>query len=675
MIIIRFAGQQSDYMDKNTQKSIIELIERGEPLPLEYEGELFPTTKREYELKYAEKEREETILNDTMSVPFQAVKHFGNVRNSEWANMLIFGDNLQALKHLLKLKEEGKLKNPDGKDGVKLVYIDPPFATKQDFKGGQEQKAYGDSIEGAKFIEFIRKRLILLREVMTEDGMIFVHLDNKKAHYIKIIMDEVFSETNFRNDIIWRYNGKGLTNTQTSFVPYYADILFYSKSNKTNVFSNRIPGIAKSVVERFGRYMDSNNNILFKTLKKYNENTEYEKAYARFKKEFGREPKDDDIAVDYNSGIMLKDIWDDIAIIRESYAYDEYYGYPTPKPEKLVERIISAASAPGDIVLDCFAGSGTTGAVAEKLYVKGINRKWIMIDCSKFAIYTITKRLLNLKEEIGNKGKSLKHMPFVLYNSGLYNDGELLQQMQSEDYKDFVLELFSCQKREHKINGLQMQGTLNNHSVMIFDKANFLTYEFIDDLHKIVGSSIKDQLYLIAPVGVVGFNEDYVMRGKIKYVVLRVPNSIIEHIRDRNFTKLKQPRSIDDINQTIDAVGFDFVYPPNVKTKYYLEKLKGKLIEREYILEIIEFEPVQLGTNVVKFKDPRAESLAMVMVDFNYDGETFNLSKYFFGDKIAKDGFRATWNEEIGDKIMVIYVDIFGNEKREVISKKNFERG
>ncbi|MDP2925710.1 MAG: hypothetical protein Q8N99_05035, partial [Nanoarchaeota archaeon] len=98
---------------------------------------------------------------------------------------------------------------------------------------------------------------------------------------------------------------------------------------------------------------------------------------------------------------------------------------------------------------------GTTGAVAEKL-----GRRWIMCDCGKLAIYTITKRMLNLKKEIGNKGTDLKHKPFILYNAGLYHDGKLLEQMQKDEYKDFVLELFGCQKRDHEINGLDFHGTL-----------------------------------------------------------------------------------------------------------------------------------------------------------------------------------------------------------------------
>ena len=124
-------------------------------------------------------------------------KHFGKGKEGEWVNKLIFGDNLQALKHLVKLKNEGKLKNADGTDGVKLVYIDPPFATKQDFKGNQEQKAYTDKVVGAGFIEFVRKRLLLLKELLSEGGSIYVHLDWKKSHYIKIILDEVFGENNF----------------------------------------------------------------------------------------------------------------------------------------------------------------------------------------------------------------------------------------------------------------------------------------------------------------------------------------------------------------------------------------------------------------------------------------------------------------------------------------------
>ncbi|HPC37181.1 MAG TPA: DNA methyltransferase, partial [Candidatus Marinimicrobia bacterium] len=158
---------------------VVSLLREGKPLPEDYKTVLFDT-KKEYELIYADKEREEDILADTMAVPLQPIKTFGN-GNGGWANMLIFGDNLQVLKTLLQMKQEGKLKNADGTPGVRLVYIDPPFATRQEFRGSQDQKAYQDKIAGSKFLEFLRKRLVFLRELLSEDGSIYVHLDYKKA--------------------------------------------------------------------------------------------------------------------------------------------------------------------------------------------------------------------------------------------------------------------------------------------------------------------------------------------------------------------------------------------------------------------------------------------------------------------------------------------------------------
>ena len=172
------------------------MLEQGEDLPYDYKHLLFPPERKEYELVYAGKEREEDVLAETMAVPLQPIKTFGN-GGGGWHNMLIFGDNLQAMKTLLHWKEEGRLVNADGSRGVKLVYIDPPFATREEFRASEE-RAYQDKIVGARFIEFIRKRLILLRELLSVNGCILVHIDYRKGHYVKTIMDEVFGEHNFR---------------------------------------------------------------------------------------------------------------------------------------------------------------------------------------------------------------------------------------------------------------------------------------------------------------------------------------------------------------------------------------------------------------------------------------------------------------------------------------------
>ncbi|MEL7654275.1 MAG: DNA methyltransferase, partial [Bacillota bacterium] len=163
-------------MDQEFRQLVIETLKHGDELPSHWACKLFPPEKREYELVYYSKDREEDIISNTMAVPLQPVRTFGDIDKYP-ANMLIFGDNLQVLKTLLDVKKQGQLCNADGTPGIRLIYIDPPFATKQEFKGSQDQKAYQDKITGARFLEFLRKRLVLLRELLSDDGTIFVHLD------------------------------------------------------------------------------------------------------------------------------------------------------------------------------------------------------------------------------------------------------------------------------------------------------------------------------------------------------------------------------------------------------------------------------------------------------------------------------------------------------------------
>jgi site-specific DNA-methyltransferase (adenine-specific)/adenine-specific DNA-methyltransferase len=206
-------------ISKKDRQRIIEILESEEELPLDYKHILFPPERKEYELVFAGKDREEDILADTMAVPLQPIKTFGK-NGDGWTNKLIFGDNLQAMKSLL---DDSEIKGR-----VKLIYIDPPFATKQEFRGSQDQKAYQDKIAGAKFIEFLRKRLIFLRELLADDGSIYVHLDWKKVHYVKAIMDETFKENNFVGDIIWNYGspsggrvaGKKLVKSHDTIIQY-----------------------------------------------------------------------------------------------------------------------------------------------------------------------------------------------------------------------------------------------------------------------------------------------------------------------------------------------------------------------------------------------------------------------------------------------------------------------
>ena len=175
-------------ISEKDRNRIIEILSNGTELPIDYKNVLFPPEKKEYELVYEGKEREEDIIADTMAVPLQPIKTFGE-NGKDWTNKLIFGDNLQAMKALLD--------DPTVKGKVKLIYIDPPFATKKDFRGTQDQKAYQDKIQGAEFLEFTRKRFILLKELLSDDGSIYIHFDFRKAHYLKVILDEIFSTFEF----------------------------------------------------------------------------------------------------------------------------------------------------------------------------------------------------------------------------------------------------------------------------------------------------------------------------------------------------------------------------------------------------------------------------------------------------------------------------------------------
>jgi site-specific DNA-methyltransferase (adenine-specific)/adenine-specific DNA-methyltransferase len=634
-------------------KKIINLLKEGNPLIDNYKEDLIQQlerlnhsilfdTKKEYELIYADKEREEDILTDTMAVPLQRVKTFRNgTHGNDWTNMLIFGDNLQVLKTLVAMKQEGKLKNADGSLGVKLIYIDPPFATRQEFRGSQDQKAYQDKIVGAKFLEFLRKRLVFLRELLSDDGSIYVHLDWKKVHYVKTLMDEIFGEVNFQNEIIWFFIMGASGNER--FGRKHQTIFFYKRSDNA-IFNRDSIGIP------------------------YNPET-----IARAKRGEARyevEPEELE-----RRGKNPGDVWFDINPIQGNAI--ESVNYPTQKPEALLDRIIQASSNPGDIVLDCFAGSGTTQAVSEKL-----GMRWIGVDCGKLAIYTIQKRLLNIAEskDLENPKKKYGKLckPFTLYNAGLY-DYKMIKGLPWEQYRDFSLTLFQCRHEKHEISKIELDGYLGADSVMVFNyqehKDATLDRGFIDDLHKYLGNKVGKRFFIIAPAASVRFLEDYIEKGKTKYFVLRIPYSIIEEIHNRGFTKIKQPVSEMDVNDTVDAVGFDFIQVPSVECQYFIRDKKGQLEmatgTKECTVKIDNFESKIISRKPLEFAN--LETLSMVMLDYDFNGEVFDLDEVFYAEDLKKSGYEVRFAEDkVKKQIMIIYVDIFGNEKREIKTLSDF---
>jgi len=693
---------------------IVSLLREGKPLPEDYKTILFDT-KKEYELIYADKEREEDILADTMAVPLQPVKTFRKGENGNcWTNMLIFGDNLQVLKTLLQMKQEGKLKNADGTPGVRLVYIDPPFATRQEFRGSQDQKAYQDKIAGARFLEFLRKRLVFLRELLSEDGSIYVHLDWKKGHYVKTIMDEVFGEQNFLNQITWkRYAAHSLSTVRYDTISDY--ILLYAKTACSVSLTPQLQQLSDEEIERRFPYIEKETGRRYQhaaleksanwssrgearliqgkrvitdigwiwTQKTFDERIR-ENPYLIYWTKDGR-PRYKIYADEYQ-GRPIGDVWDDIAYLSASDS--ERIDYPTQKPEALLDRIIRTSSNPGDLVLDCFAGSGTTLAVAEKL-----GRRWIGVDCGKLAVYTMQKRLLNIAEskDLEDPQKKKKYgkppKPFTLYNAGLY-DYKMIKELPWEQYRDFALKLFQCRDERHEISKIELDGYLGADSVMVFNYQKhpdaMLDRGFIDDLHKYLGDKIGKRFFIIAPAASVQFLEDYIEKGKTKYYILRIPYSIIEEIHNRGFTKIKQPVSEIDVNDTVEAVGFDFIQVPTVECQYFIEDKKGQLGlgkgTKECVIKIEKFESRVISRKPLEFAN--LETLSIVMLDYNFDGEVFDLDEVFYAENLKKhalskaegNGYEVRFTEDqVKGQIMIIYIDIFGNEKREVKIFKAFK--
>lgn len=670
---------------------IAERLRRGEYLE-EYLRPLLFRQAREYELAYAEKDPRSLVLAETMGVPFQPLKRFGEAGGS-WANKLIFGDNLQVLKTLLEMKNRGELQNADGSSGVRLAYIDPPFASKQEFRSTRGARAYRDKIAGAAFVEFIRKRLIFLHELLTEDGALYVHLDTRKSHYIKVILDELFGEHNFRAEIIWKRTSAHSSAGRHG--PVHDTILFYSKSRhyKWNQlyqpYDDEYLDVFFDQTDQDGRRWKRTD--LTGSGRRRGETgepwrgidvdakgrhwavppAELEELDAAGKihwpkKEDGM-PRRKDYPEDL-PGMALQDVWTDIRPMHNMSR--DRLGYPTQKPPALLDRIIRTSTDEGDLVLDCFSGSGTTAEVAERL-----GRRWVVNDVGKLAVYITQRRLLSMVKGRGKRAKIIQPQPFELCSAGLY-DNQLVDKLSFEGFKEFCLELFGCHEQQHSIGGVQMAGTRKGDPVHFFPfqdaKDMEMGREYIESLHRRLKGKITGSAYVVVPVAACdpGLFEDVVTIDKITYFILRVPYSVIEVLHGRRFKLPDQPFSEELVNDPMDTFGFDFMQLPEADVRYVTNRGKFYGVVRSFM---------RGGLDPDDFKSLEEKGrldLAMVMIDRDYDGETFNVSNYFFGDEIEEDAWTFSLpTKDVGKRMLVVYLDAHGNELRETIEVAKVKSG
>ncbi len=631
-------------MTKQQKEYIIKLIQEGKELPEDFKYLLFPTKQKEYELVYAGKMRKEDILaneDGVFPVPLQVEKVFnGNEYEAfgdDWKNMIVFGDNLQFLKTIYENKDPLIKDKVKGK--VKLIYIDPPFATTDEFQNKEGAKAYNDKKKGAEFVEFLRKRLIVAREILADDGSIYVHLDQKMSHYIKVLMDEIFGKQFFRNEIIWFY--KNASRGKNKFANSHDLIFWFSKSE--NYIFNR-----NSILQDFDSGM---------TEWRYTKGGQAEKEMPQ-----GKTP--DDVIEMPSLNAMAK----------------ERTGYPTQKPEALLERIIKASSNEGDIVLDFFGGSGATMAVAEKL-----GRKWITCDLGKLSYFTMQKRILQIQDskdlENPKKKYSKQAKNFITASLGSY-DLEKTFELERKKYLEFVSGLFEIELKKYKISGFEFDGKKDNYPVIIYDykkyKDSTIDENYINDLHRNIGKKVGSRVYIVAPINSVDFVDDFVEIDDVRYYLLKIPYHIINELHKKPFVKVRQPQSKSKVNDIKEAIGFHFKRSPAVETEVRKENDEVKII-------IKSFSSSELSSDKTKEEKQKQdfENLSAVFIDKTYNGKAFAMDEALFVDELlpkkkkgqsaedfekelkdlSKNGVEITLkSKEVGDKIMVVFTDIYGND-------------
>jgi adenine-specific DNA-methyltransferase len=490
-------------MNEKDKEHIINLIKKGEKLPKEYIYKLFADEEDVFLFWNGRKEDTTNI-----ALPFHSIEHIDEPRKEAkkqgdafsmfetdfrgrqlkgWTNKLIWGDN----KLILSSLANGPIRDDIEKEGgLKLIYIDPPFAVGADFGfnieiGGEtaekkqsiiEEIAYRDTWgKGiSSYLSMMYERLKLMHNLLAEDGSMYVHVDGRLNSYLRLALDDIFGASNHRNEIAWIRSA-----SHNDAVGQYGKvkdlILYYGKSSSTKLNILYTPYTAEYIDAEWnklpsGRYYKSENMLdprssmrefdfhgtkaRWRTSPEKMEElwdapqTEVPSSHGRIKigKNGSPTKRCRIVFLDEVPGVPLRDIWTDISYVAGGAG--ESVGYPTQKPEALLERIIKASSNEGDLIADFFCGSGTTAAVAEKL-----GRKWITTDLGRFSVHTARKRLIGVQRDMQTNGKDFR--AFELLNLGKYERQFFMDDLTNgkrkakEDmYVDLILEAYKAKRMD-----------------------------------------------------------------------------------------------------------------------------------------------------------------------------------------------------------------------------------
>jgi DNA modification methylase len=439
----------------------------------------------------------------------------------DFDNRLIWGDNGRVLSQLHK----------EFSGMVDLIYIDPPFNVGTDFfmdvrpgdstdgpAAGRNILAYRDSWgqSGGAYLQMMYERLILLRELLSDQGSIYVHCDYRVSHYMRAILDEIFGPQNYRNELVWCYRGGGVP--RNDFAAKHDTIFRYSKSDKYifNADMVRIPYSPDVQASRASRYDKS-----------YRSNKVYEGYRPNV---LGKHPED----------------WWLIQPIMPSDR-TERLDYPTQKPVELIQRIVDASSMPDSLILDAFCGSGTTLAVAEGLRVKREivggkarlryfyvePRRWIGVDIGRFAIHTSRKRLIELQRKRQEHGAAYRS--FSVYGLGIGERRRWYRKIVGDDitsYRRTVLESFGAKPTGDKEHGqLAIDGKKEGIPCRVIDIDSVLTQVMAEDLVKTLAAERVDCCYCLAwefAMNLPTTIEDLEQKYGVRLRLVQIPREIMD---------------------------------------------------------------------------------------------------------------------------------------------------
>lgn len=590
-----------------------------------------------------------------------------------WMNRLVYGDNLLTMQALLAGDPQTGLPSLRGK--VDLIYIDPPFDSKADYRTKVvlpgidiqqkptvvEQFAYADTWEEGtiSYLKMIYKRLILMKELLSDKGTICVHIDWHVAAYVKLVMDEIFGKDKFRNEIIWHY--QTFQGQVKSYFPRKHDNIFIYSKGDNPVFHLLKDDNAEETIDftRWNDYLNENNEI---TGANYPENdSRFKGYYSRFVKENHRKPGPNDVILKIE-GNTIDSVWDLKAVDPKNKT--ERVGYATQKPEALLERIIKASSNEGDLVCDFFGGSGTTAAVAEKL-----GRRWITCDIGKPASLVMRKRFID--KEVN---------PFLYQSIGDYQKEAFQNNKKLRrvgDLSQVVLGLFGAMPfAPEQVNDRNFGYIKGTRTLVMVDSPNRLTTA------STVRRAVEAKASLLGgdwdKVIVLGWNFAFDISQAIeKYKdsnveVLVIPPDLLDKLSKKGFKKL-----IADKTVRFSSLQYLVVNPVVVNINE-----KG-----EDELEISLNNYVLLSPDNIPLDDKDKEKLQQIMeqdplslieywsIDPDYDGETFRSTWQDYRENIDNDSdpfhcinsAQITMPHKDKRKVCVKAVDVFGFESQVVL--------